>query len=213
MNGKLLLKVASENPENLKKLAYVEGVMSELIDDEEFLQEQKDLITNTEKLAFSFGGVGDVAKKGLGVAGLAGAGVIGTALVNDMYDTAKKALTKKRNYERMLMANPDLEEYPADKVKAYFTSFHEHGGPELSGDPYLAGDFVRQHTEFAGRGMVDSVKKLVDIRAQKNKAQSLSEKVDFSSIFQKHPQEREGQGGGSNASYMNQEQNMATGRR
>lgn len=190
------LKIASEKEENQEKLAAVDQIIREVkpsLFGQELIQEQRELLT---KSANFWQKAQQGALKGLGAVGIAGASVVGTALVNDMYDVAKKALTKKRNFEGMLNANPDLNDYPADKVKAYFTTLHEKGGPEISGDPHMAGEFVRQHLEFSGRGMIDSVKKIVDIRSQLGKTKD-HVSIDFNKFLGGNkPGGHSGSGGG-----------------
>lgn len=127
-------------------------------------------------------------KQGLGLAGAGIAGMVGTALVNDMYSAAKSALTKGRNFERMVQAEPELKQYPADKVKAYFNTLHEKGGPEMSGDPVLAAAFVKQQLDFHGSSIIDQVNKIVGIRENLHKSQGLG-KLDFMSMTKMKPQQ------------------------
>jgi len=116
--------------------------------------------------------IGGAAAKGLGAAGLAGAGLLGTAVVNDLYTSARSALTKGKNFEKMIQADPELANYPADKVKAYFNTLHEKGGPEISGDPVISSAFVRQQLDFHGN-ILDNVTKMVGIREKLDKAHSV----------------------------------------
>lgn len=132
---------------------------------------KKGLVTKQASMSAGF-------KQGLGLAGAGIAGMVGTALVNDMYSAAKSALTKGRNFERMIQAEPELKQYPADKVKAYFNTLHEKGGPEMSGDPVLASAFVKQQLDFHGSSIIDQVNKIVGIRSELGKSKGLG-KLDF----------------------------------
>jgi hypothetical protein len=131
--------------------------------------------------------IGAGFKQGLGLAGAGIAGMVGTALVSDMYHSAKSALTKGRNFERMVQAEPELKQYPADKVKAYFNTLHEKGGPEMSGDPVLAAAFVKQQLDFHGASIIDQVNKIVGIRSELGKSKGLG-KLDFMSMAKMRPQ-------------------------
>lgn len=98
-----------------------------------------------------------------------------------MYGAARLALTKSHNFNKMVEADPSLHDYPAEKVKAYFTTIHEKGGPEISGDPLIAAAFVKAQLDFHGNNIMDQVGKLVTIRSQLHKSNTLP-KIDFSSI-------------------------------
>ena len=89
------------------------------------------------------------------------AGIVGSALVNDLYSAARLAVTRNRNFKNMLEADPELKEHPAEKVKALFNTLHEKGGPEMSGDPLIASAFVKQQLELPPQFLLESVHKLV----------------------------------------------------
>lgn len=72
--------------------------------------------------------------------------------MSDLYNHGKGALTEKRNFERMMKENPDLHEIPHDRVKSLFKTLHRLGGTELSGDPNVAGTFVRGNS-FSSSGI------------------------------------------------------------
>lgn len=87
---------------------------------------------------------GYAARGALGIGGAA-LGGIATSLLNDLYNKAKLSVTEKGNFETMMKNNPDLHDYPVDKVKSVFNTVHRLGGSELSGDPNVAGTIVRNH--------------------------------------------------------------------
>ena len=130
--------------------------------------------------------VGNTALKGLGIAGAGAASMIGGALISDMYSSARSALTKSHNFNKMVQADPSLAEYPAEKVKAYFTTLHEKGGPEISGDPLMASAFVKQQLDFHGSNILDQVSKVIGMRSTLAKAEALP-KLDFGSLLSKGP--------------------------
>lgn len=182
-----LLKIASEEQENEQKLSFVNEVLEkEAGVAEELLIEIEELLGTTEehleKVGFDWSSVGqgikdfassakEPAGKMLGAAGVGVASIIGSALVNDMYGAARSALTRNRNYERMLEADPELKDHPANKVKAYFNTLHEKGGPDMSSDPLIASGFVRQQLELNRPEFVyEGVHKLVQTRQNLEKS-------------------------------------------
>lgn len=81
---------------------------------------------------------------GLGMAaGTAAAGGIALALATDMYGAAKRGLTKSRNYQAMLEANPDLRDLSSERVRQTFSTLHRLN-PTFAGDPTVAGALVRR---------------------------------------------------------------------
>jgi hypothetical protein len=184
-----LLKIASEDKSNAEKLAFVDEVLSQNFEfKDELIVEQQELLERVDEAIEKQASMSAGFKQGLGLAGAGIAGMVGTALVNDMYSAAKSALTKGRNFERMVQAEPELKQYPADKVKAYFNTLHEKGGPEMSGDPVLAAAFVKQQLDFHGSSIIDQVNKIVGIRENLHKSQGLG-KLDFMSMTKMKPQQ------------------------
>lgn len=151
-----------------------------------------------EKTAIDWGAagktVGNTALKGLGIMGAGAASMIGGALINDMYQAARGALTKSHNFNKMMQADPSLGEYPAEKVKAYFTTLHEKGGPEISGDPLMASAFVKQQLDFHGSSILDQVGKVLNMRSTLAKSEQLP-KMDFTSLLKSSPSSPAGPAG------------------
>lgn len=91
------------------------------------------------------------AGKGLiGGAGMVGGAVaagIAYALAGDMYDAAKRGITKTRNYQSMLSQNPDLKQMPAKQVQQAFSVLH-HFNPEFASDPTVAGAWVKRQATY-----------------------------------------------------------------
>lgn len=151
-----LLKTASE----VKESPYKEEITTEL--------------DRLVKLAMNFAGMGGAAKAGLGAMGRgagqlgmavggAAVGGIALALAGDMYAAAKRGITKTRNYKNMLDANPDLKQLPAKNVQNAFSVLHRLN-PEFSGDPHIAGAWVKKQSLYSedGFGDVTMLKGLVD---------------------------------------------------
>lgn len=174
-----LLKTASEDAENEAKLAFVYEVMEDkeigqevtdeveslLADVDEALEKNAGVLDSLRGGASAIGnaakGAAGAAKPYAGAAALGAAGIVGSALVNDLYSAARLAVTRNRNFKNMLEADPELKEHPAEKVKALFNTLHEKGGPEMSGDPLIASAFVKQQLELPPQFLLESVHKLV----------------------------------------------------
>lgn len=85
---------------------------------------------------------------GVGLAaGTAALGGIAMSLAGDIYGAAKRGLTKSRYYSSMLEQNPDLREAPAERVQRAFSTLHRLN-PEFSGDPTVAGAYVRSQAQL-----------------------------------------------------------------
>jgi hypothetical protein len=77
-----------------------------------------------------------------GIGASVGAG-IAYSLAGDLYDAARRGITKSRNYKNMMQDNPDLENLPAKNVQQAFSALHRFN-PEFASDPTVAGSFVRR---------------------------------------------------------------------
>lgn len=165
-------------PESATKMAEIASIL-----DNDFLYKSdfvkwaqeflEDVDAQLEKTAIDWSAVGNAvgntALTGLGVAGTGAAAMVGASVISDMYSAARLALTKSHNFNKMVESDPSLHEYPAEKVKAYFTTLHEKGGPEISGDPLLASAFVKAQLDFHGNNIMDQVGKVVSMRSSLNK--------------------------------------------
>jgi hypothetical protein len=173
----LMEKVAEIAPEKYDFLVKTAAEVRESPFRDEIVEE---LGVIMEKAAFDWKAL--QGRAGTGLAGV-GTGVlttalggIGLALAGDMYDASRRAIFKTRNYKRMLAANPDLKEKPAQQVQSIFSTLHRIN-PEFSGDPVIAGSFVRNHVDIASEGAgsigLDSLKSLVDARKGLNESRRL----------------------------------------
>lgn len=218
-------------PESATKMAEIASIL-----DNDFLYKSdfvkwaqeflEDVDSNLEKIAIDWVGagksVGNTALKGLGIAGAGAASMVGAAVISDMYGAARLALTKSHNFNKMVEADPSLHDYPAEKVKAYFTTLHEKGGPEISGDPLMASAFVKAQLDFHGNNIMDQVGKIVSMRSSLSKINTLP-KLDFSAISGAKSLLNSGSGQGSSGkpsfsdspetgNYHSLEQQLATGK-
>jgi hypothetical protein len=111
---------------------------------------------------------GDAARNfGGGAATVGGAVAAGIAyaLAGDMYDAAKRGITKTRNYKTMLMENPDLKTMPAKNVQKAFSVLHKLN-PDFASDPTIAGAWVKRQAIYGDDSLGDAgnLKQLVDAR-------------------------------------------------
>lgn len=108
---------------------------------------------------------------GVGAAAMT-AGGIALALAGDLYESAKRGLTKGRDFKAMLKANPDLASASkAARVKSSFGTLHRFN-PEFAKDPNVAGSYVRNSIDMPGSELA-SAKDLVSARAQSQNAKQL----------------------------------------
>lgn len=161
--AELMQKVAEVAPE---KYAFFKTAAAE-ISKGPFADEVKEELEGIMKNAqSSIGGMLGGAGRFIGgvgaAAGTAALGGIAMALAGDAYGAAKRGLTKSRNYSSMLDANPDLHEFPSDRVQRAFSTLHRLN-PEFSGDPTVAGSFVRSQAQHElAQWNPNEMKSLVD---------------------------------------------------
>lgn len=79
---------------------------------------------------------------------------VATSLANDAFDAVKRGITKGWYYRKMLKNNPDLQKKDARMVKQVFSTLHRYN-PEYTADPWVAGTWVRDHTNLATLGSID----------------------------------------------------------
>jgi len=176
--NKLMEKVAEVAPE---KYAFFVKAASEIKNGpfaDEVKEELDGIMKKAQGALGAFGAragqFGMGAAKFLGgvgaAAGTAALGGIAMALAGDAYGAAKRGLTKSRNYQAMLEMNPDLREAPADRVQRAFSTLHRLN-PEFSGDPTVAGAYVRSQSQYEHmqwdpgqmKTLVDAHKSLQDV--------------------------------------------------
>lgn len=121
---------------------------------EEIVQELDGLIKKAGMFDALKGGAQTVGK-GVGAlgaaAGIAAAGGIAMSLAGDMYEAAKRGITKSRNYKSMMEANPTLAEMPAKDVQKAFSVLHRFN-PEFSADPTVSGAWVTRQVQMTSGG-------------------------------------------------------------
>lgn len=75
-----------------------------------------------------------------------GAAGFGMAIANDLFNAAKRGLTKGTNFKRMMDANPHLKELDPKAVKSAYNTLH-HYAPDFTADPNLGGQLLHSMVE------------------------------------------------------------------
>lgn len=148
MNKEILEQANRAEPVLMQKtataLALIEKMAPEFVPD--VLQEFEIISeVTTEKLA----SIPDSAKsRAIGVAASVGVGIaasLGTAIAADLYDTAKRGLTKARNFRRIMEFDPSLKEVPRSgnkTLKSTFDMLHRYA-PDFTADPVMGSGLLR----------------------------------------------------------------------
>jgi hypothetical protein len=155
MNSAILKAVGEAQPELLEKVAKAVFVLEHI--HPEFAAElTAEISAITDYTQEKIAGPMDkaVGKVGAGVrpwmeavGGMVAAGLVG-AVATDLYDAAKRGLTKGMNFKRIMEANPDLKKnYDQKDIKTYFNTFHRYA-PDFTADPNLGGQILRVMAEI-----------------------------------------------------------------
>lgn len=162
---KLMQKVAEVAPKHHEFIIKT----AEEVKASPFFEEISTELDGLMKKAFQMPGWASEAGKsfagGAGAVGGAVAAGIAYALAGDLYDAAKRGITKSRNYQAMLSENPDLKQLPAKNVQKTFAVLHRLN-PEFASDPTIAGAWVKRQAVFGEDSLGDAgnLKQLVDAR-------------------------------------------------
>ncbi len=160
----LMKKVAEVAPTHYDYLVKTAGEIRQSPFRDEVVSEMAGIMKAAEdsqqKIAFSFGavagGIGNAAShvgnqplvKYIGSTVAAG---VALSLASDLYEAARRGLTKSRHWSNMLEQDPSLAEQSKTDpmVKTVFTTLHRFN-PEFSGDPHVAASFVKNMLEYPG---------------------------------------------------------------
>ena len=99
--------------------------------------------TTMEKVA-SFG---NTVLKGAGAVAAAVSIGVGTAVAGDLYDAAKRGLTKGSNLRNILIQHPNLRLGDKKVLLDSFTTLHRYA-PEFTADPVLGGQLLHRMIEL-----------------------------------------------------------------
>jgi len=165
----LLAAAYQANPEYIEKTANALFVLEQW--EPEFAAELAadiNAITTItmEKSAMDWKAVGNTAmgmggKAALGLGGAIGIGLAG-AVAGDLYDAARRGLTKGSNLRRILEANPELKKGDKKVLMSSFSTLHRYA-PEFTADPMLGGQLLNRMIELP-QDQVNLVKDLLTSR-------------------------------------------------
>lgn len=136
MNTAQTLAAAHDaRPDLLEKVATAVALLGVIDTDyeQELVQEIRQIVEYaTEKTAAA-----DFNQFGMALGGTLLAG-LGASMATDLYDAAKRGLTKGRNFQRVMEANPELKQFDKKVLKSSFDTLHRYT-PEFTADPILGG--------------------------------------------------------------------------
>ena len=108
-----------------------------------------------KKVSFNYGNV--AAETAVGAATLAGIGA-GVAGINSLYGAASDAITKKRDFNRMLDFSPEVRYAHKTNPKLVNAAFDtlRHNDMDFSKDPLVASTFVSHMVDMQGQGAFET---------------------------------------------------------
>jgi hypothetical protein len=176
----LMSKVAEVAPQHYEFLVKTASEVKDSPFKDEILTELDGLM----KMAFQMPGwaasAGKSMMSGAGAIGGAAMAGIAYALAGDMYDAARRGITKSRNYQSMLDANPGLKRLPAKDVQRSFSVLHKLN-PEFAAEPSIAGAWVQRAATYGEDALADtnSLKSLIDSRKGLSESKRLPQPPTF----------------------------------
>lgn len=188
MNKEILEQANRAAPELMQKtaqvLALIEKMEPEFVPD--VLQEFEMISeVTTEKVA----SLPDAVKsRAIGVAASVGVGIaasLGTAIATDLYDTAKRGLTRARNFKRIMSFDPSLKDVaPSGKktLKTTFDMVHRYA-PDFTADPVLGSSLLRSLVVVPVGGEQAAIEKLIGSRNNLTSVRNNQFKVDLRDAF------------------------------
>lgn len=146
----VLESAREEKPELVEKIAQV-MTLTERLDPMSLADTIDEMQTIVSYASEKVAAASDVVKEFGKDVGRAFAGSAATALLaslsTDLYDAARRGLTKGRNFSRVMAANPDLKEFPDQaKLRANFSALHRYL-PEFTADPLVGGAMLKNLVE------------------------------------------------------------------
>lgn len=101
----------------------------------------------TEKLA-AVQGYGPIARWGAATGGAILSG-LAMSVAGDMFDSAKRGLTKGRNLKRIMATNPELKKFDKQRLQQSYDALHLYA-PEFTADPMIGGTLLKAVAELPG---------------------------------------------------------------
>jgi hypothetical protein len=144
----ILKVVAEEQPEMMAKIAEILHATSTLFPAlvPEVMQDFDTICSVVnEKTAAS--GTPNFRAFAIGAGGAAAGGLL-SAITTDLYDAAKRGLTKGRNFSRIMEFNPNLKrEVDKKQLSAAYNALHRFA-PDFTADPMVGGALLKQVAEL-----------------------------------------------------------------
>ncbi len=174
MNTEILKLAAEAEPETMMKavqaIELTEKIAPEFVPD---ILADFATITDvtTEKIA-SIPGIGALGPKAastaIGIATVVGTGVaasLGSHIAADLFDAAKRGLSKGRNYKRIMDASPNLKNEVIDKsrIRPAFESLHRFA-PDFMSDPLMGASLLKALANQPGGNEYQLMEKLIGSR-------------------------------------------------
>ncbi len=124
----------------------------------------------------------------LGAAGVGALLAGGGMVASKGYDAVKERITKPRDYQAMLKANPAVEKYDAGQVQMVYNSLRAQS-PSMSKDPLIANSFVRRTLDLATEDgpYIDPATAKTLAETQRNVAQAKSARGSIADAFKPIP--------------------------
>ena len=135
----ILAAAYQANPEYVEKTAQALLVLEKWGMAEDLKQDINTITAVTLEKTASF--EEHALKGGLAVAGGIALGV-GGAVAGDLYDAAKRGLTKGKNYRAIMASNPELKSLPPKDLKNAYNTLHRYA-PDFTADPSLGGQILK----------------------------------------------------------------------
>jgi len=153
----ILTTISEEQPEMMAKIAgHLEAIDKECPDFMPGVMKDFDIICSmtSEKVAASTGKAVKSALKAarfgpmaIAVGGTLAGGLL-SSISTDLYDAAKRGLTKGRNFDRIMDANPNLKrELDRKQMLMAFDALHRYA-PDFTADPLIGGALLKQVAEL-----------------------------------------------------------------
>lgn len=74
---------------------------------------------------------------------------LAASMATDLYDAAKRGLTKGRNFREIMKVNPELKGYDKTRLQNSYDALHRYA-PEFTADPMLGGTLLKAVAEVPG---------------------------------------------------------------
>lgn len=165
MNSQELLKLANDSRPDLISDTAEAMIEIEEIDPDTFAEVKEDFELIFDVTHEKLGGVGDTARTfGTLMVGSALAG-LGGAMATDLYDAARRGLTKGRNWNRIMEANPNLRKQVDDpkRLRTVYSTLHRYA-PDFTADPMMGGAILKAMANLPEGSEANFVSNLISSR-------------------------------------------------